>query len=512
MLLQFLIKELTEKLQVTRDMTFAYHFCDNRMNAILGTATGLLRQLLFQLFQQRPDHIPLLQRIWDYQGKKLFENFDSLWSIFVEVLEQYGEGELFILIDALDSCDRSSRTQLMEGLKEISNSNLRVRIFYTCQPEEDIEREHRSGHRSTATYWISQLDIANDLDKWLYDKVAKICERHGWGEKEEEVIRTTLAPRSGGIFLWCAFVLEDIDKLSHKVQIQHALKSLPHDLLQIYRRMTSNYANGAKTAAKTVLEIVAGTRRPLRRSELALAYVLAEDSPDRWTGPHSPSSYEISVNDDVYQWCGRLLRYDIVTDSIHSVHPSAVQYLKTEYLAHRIASGEGGSEGISRRTATRLNTILLEIIFRLFSFPEFDELNEEVRIDNESLTATLNHLLETRARQYDNSLSSDCCLYFFREWKAHAEAFGETLERYPTETMAFGERFIKYLTIRKPLFDSWTQEAYDKGKNQLGDWLKSKGGKGYPVRYNNELNHTDSDGWETEDSDCTHSDTEDILA
>ena len=95
MIVTFLIEQLTTKLKNTPDMALAYHFCDNR-NQSSNNATAVVRQMLFQLFQQRPKHFHLLQKAYDVQGNKLFQDFHTLWKIFVDVIKQYGDGELFI--------------------------------------------------------------------------------------------------------------------------------------------------------------------------------------------------------------------------------------------------------------------------------------------------------------------------------------------------------------------------------------------------------------------------------
>lgn len=80
---------------------------------------------------------------------------------------------------------------------------------------------------------------------------------------------------------------------------------------------TSNVRFGEqdRRVAKAVLDIVAATRRLLKQQELGLTYVLAEDSPDRWPGFDFPSREELRRCDGAYEYCGKLLRYDPVTDT-----------------------------------------------------------------------------------------------------------------------------------------------------------------------------------------------------
>ena len=128
MLMTFLIGHLTAELGFTPDMALAYHFCNRNLST--NSATAVVRQILFQLYQQWPKQFHFLQKVYDIQGNKLFQDFHALWRVLVQTLESHGEAEAFILIDALDECDEKSRSLLMKGLEDIAKSNLRQNSVY----------------------------------------------------------------------------------------------------------------------------------------------------------------------------------------------------------------------------------------------------------------------------------------------------------------------------------------------------------------------------------------------
>lgn len=390
MIITYLIEELTEKLKNTPDMTLAFHFCDNR-NQSSNTATAVTRQILFQLFQQRPEHFHYLQKAYDLQGPKLFTEFDTMWDILKVVVKNWGKGELYIMIDALDECDETSRGLLLDGIKQITEQDLEVRLFFTCRPEHDIEKHHKDNTR-TIDCAIGLEDINRDLVRYMDDKVPAICRRHDWGDKEKEMISTELVKKAGGIFLWCAFVLEDIDKVKSKTGIKQALERLPKNLQEVYQRITRDYGEDDRDAARMVLELVGGARRPLEVKELTMTYVMAKDSPAAWESDVLPEQDECDDYNDVYEYCGRILRYDKPTDTVNLVHQSAKDYLLSEYLAGP-DRGEHGWEkskltpAVMKKntddTNIRMNNLFLEIIFRYFGLESFQHLEYRMVFDAE---------------------------------------------------------------------------------------------------------------------------------
>lgn len=383
MIITYLIEELTETLKITPHMALAFHFCDNR-NQSSNTATAVVRQMLFQLFQQRPNHFGILQKAYDVQGPKLFQDFDTLWVILKAVIKVYGEGELFLLIDALDECDEKSRGLLMAGMKEITQDNLNVRVFFTCRPEADIEQQYRSKNDRTLSCHIKGSDIDSDIQLYMADKVPKLCEGKAWGQPEIDLITNNLMEKANGIFLWCSFVLQDIAKVQIKSDIEACLNDLPEDLQGVYERITGNFVEKIRPVAKMVLQIVTGARRPLTVPELTMTYVLADECPRRWPNKTLPPKSETDQLDDVYLCCGRLLRWDDVTNTVNLVHQSAKDYLLASYLIKPPLLDTRDKAAINtKETNIKMNNLFLEIIFRYFSLTTFDHLQHRMVFDVE---------------------------------------------------------------------------------------------------------------------------------
>ena len=117
----FLVDKLERKVEKDSAMTLAYYFCDNRDKS-RNTATALLRGLLLQLLRKRPilfehiekDYVEMKDRL-----PELFNSIDGLWRIFRTMLNDHNTGKIYILVDALDECERSSRQSFLTYLQTL---------------------------------------------------------------------------------------------------------------------------------------------------------------------------------------------------------------------------------------------------------------------------------------------------------------------------------------------------------------------------------------------------------
>lgn len=97
----------------TDGKTLAYFFCDSSFDD-QKTAVSVVRGLLLQLIQQRPQLLDYLLPKYKERGKELFNSFDALWTIFMAMAAQQNTGRKYCIIDALDECDRDSQETLLQ--------------------------------------------------------------------------------------------------------------------------------------------------------------------------------------------------------------------------------------------------------------------------------------------------------------------------------------------------------------------------------------------------------------
>lgn len=178
----FLVNELRRKAERTPNTTFAYFFCDNK-DKDRNTPTAVLRSVIRQLLLQRHALFEHFQSDFKEQKSGLFENFYALWRILESMLRDHRAGEVFVLVDALDECELSTRNDLLRSIEELFDSSQtsrtgRFKFLITCRPKiDDIEDALKGVGTSLA---IDSGEINSDLSEYINVKVDDLADKRGY--------------------------------------------------------------------------------------------------------------------------------------------------------------------------------------------------------------------------------------------------------------------------------------------------------------------------------------------
>ncbi|KAI0405415.1 hypothetical protein F4802DRAFT_597245 [Xylaria palmicola] len=312
------VEELEKKAQTMPNTMLAYYFCDDK-DEKRNTATAILRGLILQLLRHHHD---LFQHLEDFDWRSdLLTNFEALWNGFVRILRDPRAGEIVILIDALDECERSSRRELLSGLAEISLLNEtsgKFKFLITCRPIDDIR------HSLLDIGECLRIDTGKvnaDLSKFIKAKMGDLARKHDYSKNLRDYVENRLRLRAGGTFLWVSLVLSDLERTS-KHRVRAKLRDLPSGLDAIYCRILQQIEQ--KEDAKFILQCVIAARRPLTTDELAVAYVLELGDCEVNTVPPREVLEEANA---VFRDCGPILYLDDQNNTVNLVHQSAKDYL-----------------------------------------------------------------------------------------------------------------------------------------------------------------------------------------
>ena len=99
---------------------------------------------------------------FEAQGNTLFENFSALWRTFQCMIQDDRDGEVFILIDALDESEMTTRdVQSLGNLFKSAERTGNFKFLITCRPEiSDIERQLKGFGTSLR---VDSAKVNNDL-------------------------------------------------------------------------------------------------------------------------------------------------------------------------------------------------------------------------------------------------------------------------------------------------------------------------------------------------------------
>jgi len=446
MISSYLIDELGKRAQFTSGMMLAYYFCDNKDDK-RNTAITIIRGLLLQLLRQRPLLFKHIQEDYDQMRDRAFDNFDALWRILLKILADPNAGQIYLLIDALDECDKSSRgfrQAFLASLAELFSTQqgsgiMNVKLLITCRPESDILDELNDPRRLVR---IDSGKINDDLRKYIHTRVNELSTKKKYPSKLKQDIQGTLSEKAGGTFLWVSLILKDISETTVISKVRTKLQSLPSSLSEVYSRILNNIQEDDMGNARFILEWVVTARRPLTINELAMARALGPEGWDKNTIPTADTLNELK---DGFKFCEPLVYIDDVTQTINLVHQSVKDYLLEENL-------QGNSHlSIYRIIPDKANSCILDICWKYLSMKEF---GRDTMIIKQAARGDIGRL----SQEY---LQNRCFLqYAIEEWEEHALAASPAV----IMDFAWESDLLNRFSI---LRDRWLQRAAGKGDDAV---------------------------------------------
>lgn len=171
----------------------AYFYCNYREDTRRDPAF-LLRTLVKQLCllgptNQLPDVVLSIYEKRESQGHQsgplhLEESRDLIVALSA------GFTQTTIIIDALDECDRGTRTGLFITLKHIINSTTHVKIFLTGRNDGDIQRMLRG----FPSHYLDATDNSGDISTYVHSEITR-CSTEGLlldGEEIDQVLQSEI--------------------------------------------------------------------------------------------------------------------------------------------------------------------------------------------------------------------------------------------------------------------------------------------------------------------------------
>lgn len=326
MMSTFLIEVLNERVEKSSDKAFAYFFFDDKDEG-QRTATAMLRSIIWQLLLQKKELFQYIQPEFDRHSERhrfrdLFENFSTLWRTFCDMLQHEKIGEFFILLDALDECERSSRKALLQGLRMLFHTppGRRFKFLITCRPEiSDIKFDL---HEVGTCLRMDSAEVNADLSIYINRGVDELAERKRYSESLKQEVKKYLMNVAGGTFLWVSLMLNELKGITNYNTLER-LKNLPKGLNETYTQiLEENIQEDARRDAQFLLFIMVAARRPLKRKEIAASFAL-------WKQSSMVKSQDLHDFYDICSSCSSIIRI-IAEDndtSVNFCHQSVKDFL-----------------------------------------------------------------------------------------------------------------------------------------------------------------------------------------
>ena len=177
------IDRLTKNIQSTSETALIYFYCGSNASD-RRSSTCLIRTLIHQLICKFPDLFELVDILYErnrisgfaYGALDLVDSRELLAQLLSN------SKTTFIVIDALDECDATNRTEVLEALAQLLLlPNVMVKIFVSSRYKDDIalalenhkslliERQHNNDDISL--FIQKEIEIAVSRKKLLRGKV-----------------------------------------------------------------------------------------------------------------------------------------------------------------------------------------------------------------------------------------------------------------------------------------------------------------------------------------------------
>ena len=265
----FLIDEIRRRcLQQLPQPKICYHYCQNNET---GEARYIFSALILSLLDQfRGMKKDFAAR---YSSATSIGNFEPAYSVkkSAEYLQQIMERvdrPVFMFIDGLDECDRSSRNALLDLLRTLSQKASRLKIIVSSRPQEGI-LEQLNG--------MAHIDLSSDAkrDRIVAEKAVNE-QLAGLSHDVRAFVVERLSVLASGSLIWIKMMVEFISARGIRAlgPMRIFFKEEPHPgkLSELYVKLLKQLTLEDPVnwrLAFTALQILATSRRPLSIQELA---------------------------------------------------------------------------------------------------------------------------------------------------------------------------------------------------------------------------------------------------
>jgi hypothetical protein len=184
--------------------TMAYYYFDFR-DIKKQDCYGLLSSLISQLSVESDSCSDVLSKLYSDNSRGMRKpDVDALKKCLADMLSLPGQGQIYIILDALDECPNfpgtpSAREDVLEFVKEIVNLKLpNVNLCVASRPEMDI----RLVLEPLTTLKISlhdEIGQKKDITEYINSVVRSDLSMRRWKEEDKQLVVATLSSKADGM-------------------------------------------------------------------------------------------------------------------------------------------------------------------------------------------------------------------------------------------------------------------------------------------------------------------------
>ncbi|KAI5462798.1 hypothetical protein BGZ63DRAFT_402159 [Mariannaea sp. PMI_226] len=304
-----------------------YFFCDFKDDR-RNDAVSILRGISFQILQQNERLIDRILPTYKIQKEKLFDkgSFETLWNIFVDMINDDRTGQALCILDGLDECHPESLEHLLLKLKQAQSTTTRFKFIVVSREHPDCLNDYL-GHPDIPRIRLdpdAKEEIGAGLDQYISTRVADLAEMRNYSVELANHVKETLRKRSNGTYLWVTFVVKDLREV-FSPDVEAALENFPSGLDALYERMLQLIHPQQQKLVKDILRRCTFSFRPLHPKELVSALGIQ---------PTRLLDNQMDILQEKLKYCGHFLNAS--PEVVTLVHQSAYDFLTSRHQTYKV--------------------------------------------------------------------------------------------------------------------------------------------------------------------------------
>jgi WD40 repeat protein len=277
---------LIEQLSCSQDerTVVIYFFCQNS-DSELNTIDAIIKGLIYRLISQQKDLQECLRRHWNTATAQFDEDitaWQTLWVIFLEMLELCKCQRIFVVVDALDEC--RDEQDMAELFKRIVRTGLgyrsKVKWLLTSRPLDSAERALLAGSDQVlVSLELNATHIAEAVKTYAAARATELDRLEGYGLVLRQKVEAILVDKSEDTFLWVSLVCQRLEmEKVHRDKVLATIQELPPGLHHFYKRVLKELSQGdSAEGCLRLLKVMLLAYRPLKQEEVAAVTGLPEN-------------------------------------------------------------------------------------------------------------------------------------------------------------------------------------------------------------------------------------------
>lgn len=382
------MRTLIDSLQASQPSLLIAHFFFKDDDDLQRSYVEALSAIIHQLLAQRPALVKYIRQPVEQYGQDIKNQTGEMWKILTNFAMDV-QDDVICVLDAVDECETSGRTQLLRDLKshfqKVNSATSRLKIVVSSRPYQD--RYHPYEDLIGCSSKVYHLDGENakfeaDIAKVISFKVHELMRRRQISDRTAQRLSDKIVARNAQTksFLWVklAFELLNTDPRllpdASEPTIDEILAAIPESIGEQFDRLLQSSSDPRH--ARNLLSVILAARRPLKIAEFKVIYGLTRNIDGEFGQPRTYEDLDMSQDDYRFKrlvrtTCGLFIIF--VKSSVHLFHQTAREYLMSDskvgegILSSATFDNSGGSWKHSI-TPEQANSVTAKVCLDLLSF------------------------------------------------------------------------------------------------------------------------------------------------